>query len=67
MSADITGTGIGQKELHTFLANVVTMCNELKTNLNAVNAKLDADAGITDTNYAALHDAATTDLTLSGL
>ena len=32
---------------------VVTAYNDLKTKYNALLAKLDADAGVTDTNYAA--------------
>jgi hypothetical protein len=33
----------------------------LQTKFNAVLAKLDADAGVTDTNYAALHGVTTLD------
>lgn len=36
-------------------AELAAFANELKTKLNAVLAKLDADAGVNDTNYAALH------------
>ena len=32
-----------------------TLANELKTDHNALLVKLDADAGVTDTNYAASH------------
>lgn len=84
--ADITGTGISQEDLVTFLNNVTTLVNELqadhatfktvvdelktdytalladvtaiRTALVGVTAKLDADAGITDTDYAATHDPA---------
>lgn len=31
----------------------VALINEMRTNINALLAKLDADAGVTDTNYAA--------------
>lgn len=34
--------------------------NDLVAKFEAVLAKLDADAGVTDTNYAALHGDATT-------
>ena len=37
---------------HVKLGDVV---NDLITNFNAALAKLDADAGVTDTNYAALY------------
>ena len=48
-------------DMVTFVTKLVTLVNELKTNLNAVNAKLDSDAGITDTDYASLHDVAAAD------
>jgi Skp family chaperone for outer membrane proteins len=34
----------------------------IRTGLTGVTAKLDADAGVTDTNYAALHDPAALNL-----
>lgn len=37
----------------TDLTNVQTDLAEIKTDYNATLAKLDADAGVTDTNYAA--------------
>lgn len=63
--AEIKGTGLSQKDLVSLLTDTVALVNELKTNLNAVNAKLDADGGVTDTNYAALHDASESDLSLT--
>lgn len=39
-----------------------TLANEVKADHNALLAKLDADAGVTDTNYAALHAVAATDV-----
>lgn len=39
------------------LATVKTFCNSLRTAYNATLAKLDADAGVTDTNYAATNPA----------
>ena len=39
----------------------VTLANEVKADHNALLAKLDADAGVTDTNYAALHTTAAAD------
>ena len=38
-----------------------TLANELKTDHNALLAKLDADAGVTDANYAASHTIAAAD------
>lgn len=32
-----------------------TELDEMRANINAICAKLDADAGVTDTNYAALY------------
>ena len=42
--------------LHNFvddIGTVKTFCNSLRTAYQATLAKLDADAGVTDTNYAA--------------
>ncbi len=61
----ISGNGLSQGDLATFLTNVVTLVNELKTDYNLVLAKLDADAGVTDTNYAATRAVAAADLSLS--
>jgi len=47
--------------LVTLINQLVTLANELKTDHNALLAKLDADAGVTDTNYAALHTTAAAD------
>ncbi len=45
----------------------VTELNELKADHNALLAKLDADAGVTDTNYAALHTTAAADASTSAI
>ena len=50
------------KTLENFLDAVTTLVNELKTNMIAINAKLDLDGGVTDTDYASLHDPASTSL-----
>jgi hypothetical protein len=39
------------------LATFKAFCNSLRTAYNATLAKLDADAGVTDTNYAATNPA----------
>ena len=44
------------------LQEMITAYNNLATQYNALLAKLDADAGVTDTNYAATVSAASTDL-----
>lgn len=63
----ITENGIGQGDLYAFLTNVVTIVNELKADVNllradmvlrisdhnTLRAKLNADAGVTDADYAA--------------
>lgn len=49
-------------ELKSNIATVRTMANELKVDHNALLAKLDLDAGVTDTNYAALHATAAADV-----
>jgi len=41
----------------------VALVNELKADFNAVLAKLDLDAGVSDTDYAALHSTTTADAT----
>lgn len=49
-------------ELRTQMAAVRTAVNELKADHNATLAKLDADAGVTDTNYAATNAVSATDV-----
>lgn len=70
--SDITGTGVSQKDLVTFLGNVVDLVNEVKagytaqkadvaairTGLVGVTAQLDADATVTDETYASGNDPA---------
>lgn len=43
--------GSVNKDVVAVLNQITTLVNELKTDYNAVLAKLDADAGVTDTNY----------------
>lgn len=40
------------RALITVINQLVALVTEIKTDYNAVLAKLDADAGVTDTNYA---------------
>lgn len=47
-------------KLGDLLAEVISELNALKTKHNALTAKLDADAGVTDTNYTSLTGVTTT-------
>jgi hypothetical protein len=67
IAGDITATGMYQKDLHTFLTNVVTMNNELKADVNAATAELNGAATFDAITGFSFGTVATTDLTLSGL
>lgn len=41
------------KGTSSLVGNLIAVVNELSTALNVVTAQLDADAGVTDTDYAA--------------
>jgi hypothetical protein len=63
---DITALTAIANELRTDHATFKTVVDELKTDHNALLAKLDADSGVTDTNYAATNaTAASSPATLS--
>lgn len=49
----VTDTGISQGQLYELLNELVVITAETKTNIAILTAQLDADAGITDTDYAA--------------
>ncbi len=51
-------------ELQTKVTALAALANELKTDYNATLAKLDADAGVTDTNYAATNPVAAANVTI---
>ena len=53
-----------QAALGDVIADLIAANNALATKFNAVLAKLDADAGVTDTNYAALQGGAVQVVTL---
>lgn len=72
----IANNGISQGQLYEMLSETVTLVNALKADLTAVrasvvgvNAKLDADAGVSGTDYASLWNpaamTATTTLSLT--
>ena len=58
--ATVTTTGISQGQLYELLNELVTITAETKTNIAILTAQLDADAGITDTDYAANVDLTST-------
>jgi uncharacterized protein YoaH (UPF0181 family) len=63
--------GFASGELWSVLSDLVddlnaikNLANELKADHNALLAKLDADTGVTDTNYATLHTVSAADVVL---
>ncbi len=48
-------------EQRATIVELVTLANELKADLNLITTKLDADTGITDTDYSSLHTVAAAD------
>lgn len=52
LKQDITPNGLNQGDLVTLLGNMRDALNALRTDHNTLVAKLNADAGVTDTNYA---------------
>ena len=49
---NLSGSGMNQGDLAALLTNMATSINALIANHNTLIAKLNADAGVTDTNYA---------------
>lgn len=49
----LTATNIDQSDLITVLTAIKTAIDALIADHNTLRAKLNADAGVTDTNYAA--------------
>lgn len=45
--------GMTREALHALIGDLIRDNNELRTQFIALLAKLDSDAGVTDTNYAA--------------
>lgn len=54
----IKADGIHQKDLSDVLAAITTLATEAKADYNGLLAKLDADSGVNDANYASLHTTA---------
>ena len=79
LETTITRTGVQQSDLVKFMENVRDVVNELQTDhatlladvtairtaVTGITAQLDADAGVTDTDYASNNDPAA--LTTSAL
>ena len=53
LKRSITSTNIDQSDLVVLLGNLVASVNALISDHNTLRAKLNADAGVTDANYAA--------------
>lgn len=53
----------GTPDLATALREIATDLAALRTSITGITAKLDADAGVTDTDYASLHDPPALDTT----
>ena len=52
------------KELRQLLTAILADLTALRTSITGITAKLDLDAGVTDTNYAALNNPAALQLTV---
>ena len=53
LQQSVKADGMNQGDLVAVLQNLATAVNALITDHNTLRAKLNADAGVTDTNYAA--------------
>jgi hypothetical protein len=52
LQQDVKAGGMNQGDLYAVVSNLVDAVNALIANHNTLIAKLNADAGVTDTNYA---------------
>jgi hypothetical protein len=53
LQQSVTAGGMNQGDLVAVLTNLAAAVNALITDHNTLRAKLNADAGVTDANYAA--------------
>lgn len=53
LQQDVKAGGMNQGDLFAVVSNLVDAVNALISDHNTLRAKLNADAGVTDTNYAA--------------
>lgn len=53
LQQDVKAGGMNQGDVYAVLSNLVDAVNALISDHNTLRTKLNADAGVTDTNYAA--------------
>lgn len=53
LQQDVKAGGMNQGDLYGVVSNLVDAVNALITDHNTLRTKLNADAGVTDANYAA--------------
>lgn len=53
LQQDVKAAGMNQGDLFAVVSNLVDAVNALVSDHNTLRTKLNADAGVTDTNYAA--------------
>lgn len=53
LQQDVKAGGMNQGDLYAVISNLVDAVNALITDHNTLRTKLNADAGVTDANYAA--------------
>lgn len=53
LQQDVKAGGMNQGDLYAVVSNLVDAVNALISDHNTLRTKLNADAGVTDTNYAA--------------
>ncbi len=58
LQQDIVENGVQQGDLVKLLTNLIADVTAIRTGLVGVTAQLDADGGVTDTDYAADNDPA---------
>jgi hypothetical protein len=55
-NSKISGFSLGNPDLAYVVSRLCAAVREIKTNVNALNAQLDGDGGVTGIDYAANHD-----------
>jgi hypothetical protein len=53
LQQDVKAGGMNQGDLYAVVSNLVDAVNAIISDYNTLRTKLNADAGVTDTNYAA--------------
>jgi hypothetical protein len=67
IAGDITDTGMYQKDIHTYLSNILTISNEIKADLNDATAELNGAGAFDDITGHTFGTVAADDLSLTGL